>query len=306
MDVGETNGWLPDEVVPAAEVLARVQAVYPLEPVARAERGEVAERWRYLDGRGELGLITSVTKPFCGDCTRARLSAVGELYTCLFASTGTDLRAVLRCGADDAALYEAVAGRWRARDDRYSEVRGTAPAAAARAQARDVLPRRLSRCALTATARSAAAGSTPPPPPASAPRAAGPPGATPRSAWAPSSRTRGRAAAGAARASLPRRAAGRCPRVRRRRGGPARCGRPRDARGDRAGGAGRRRRGRLGRRRRGGASFFLAFAARVTGGVLQGADDAVDAGFFALDALPELAFSSTRGVVARTPGAPTG
>jgi GTP 3',8-cyclase len=128
MDVGETNGWLPDQVVPAAEVLARVQAVHPMEPVAPAERGEVAERWRYLDGRGELGLITSVSKPFCGDCTRARLSAVGELYTCLFASTGTDLRAVLRGGADDAALFEAVAGRWRVRDDNYSEVRGQLPA----------------------------------------------------------------------------------------------------------------------------------------------------------------------------------
>jgi cyclic pyranopterin phosphate synthase len=128
MDVGETNGWLPDQVVPAAEVLARVQAVHPLEPVVRAERGEVAERWRYLDGRGELGLITSVSKPFCGDCTRARLSAVGELYTCLFASTGTDLREVLRSGADDEQLYEAVAGRWHRRDDRYSELRGQLPA----------------------------------------------------------------------------------------------------------------------------------------------------------------------------------
>ncbi len=129
MDVGETNGWLPDEVVPAAEVLARVQAVHPMEPVGRSERGEVAERWRFLDGSGEFGLITSVTKPFCGDCTRARLSAVGELYTCLFASTGTDLRAVLRSGADDDALYAAVAGRWRVRDDNYSEVRGQQPSA---------------------------------------------------------------------------------------------------------------------------------------------------------------------------------
>ncbi len=125
MDVGETNGWLPDEVVPAAEVLERVAAVHPLEPVGRVERGEVAERYRFLDGRGELGLITSVTKPFCGDCTRARLSAVGELYTCLFSSRGTDLRAVLRGGADDEELFAAVAGRWRVRDDNYSEVRGT-------------------------------------------------------------------------------------------------------------------------------------------------------------------------------------
>ncbi|MDP9434404.1 MAG: GTP 3',8-cyclase MoaA [Actinomycetota bacterium] len=128
MDVGDTNGWLPDQVVPAAEVLDRVAAVHPLEPVGRSARGEVAERYRYLDGRGELGLITSVSKPFCTDCTRARLTAVGELYTCLFASSGTDLRAVLRGGADDEQLREAVVGRWRVRDDRYSELRGQLPA----------------------------------------------------------------------------------------------------------------------------------------------------------------------------------
>jgi cyclic pyranopterin phosphate synthase len=125
MDVGKTNGWVPDEVVPDAEVLQRVDAVHPLEPVGRTTRGEVAERHRYLDGKGELGLVTSVSKPFCGDCIRARLTAVGELFTCLFASSGTDLRAVLRSGADDDALQAAVAGRWRARDDRYSELRAT-------------------------------------------------------------------------------------------------------------------------------------------------------------------------------------
>lgn len=134
MDVGSTNGWLPDQVVPAAEVLARVAAVHPLEPVGRVSPGDVAETYRYLDGRGELGLITSVTKPFCTDCTRARLTAVGELYTCLFASSGTDLRAVLRGGADDEQLREAVSGRWRARDDRYSELRGLVPAAGPKAE----------------------------------------------------------------------------------------------------------------------------------------------------------------------------
>ncbi|MCW2665716.1 MAG: moaA [Frankiales bacterium] len=134
MDVGSTNGWLPDQVVPAAEVLARVAAVHPLEPVGRASPGDVAETYRFLDGRGELGLITSVTKPFCTDCTRARLTAVGELYTCLFAASGHDLRAVLRGGADDEQLREAVSGRWRARDDRYSELRGRLPAGGPKAE----------------------------------------------------------------------------------------------------------------------------------------------------------------------------
>ncbi len=134
MDVGSTNGWLPDQVVPAAEVLTRVAAAHPLEPVGRVSPGDVAESYRYLDGRGELGLITSVTKPFCTDCTRARLTAVGELYTCLFASSGHDLRSVLRAGADDEQLREAVSGRWRARDDRYSELRGSLPLGAPKAE----------------------------------------------------------------------------------------------------------------------------------------------------------------------------
>ena len=121
MDVGETNGWDLSEVVPAAEVLARVAAVHPLEPVPG---DEVAERFRYLDGSGEIGVISSVSKPFCGTCTRARLTAVGELFTCLFATSGTDLRAVLRSGATDEELLAAVGGRWATRDDRYSQLRG--------------------------------------------------------------------------------------------------------------------------------------------------------------------------------------
>jgi cyclic pyranopterin phosphate synthase len=109
--------------VPAAELLARVGAEFPLEPVEPAYRGEVAKRWRYLDGGGELGVIASVSQPFCGDCTRARLSADGSLYTCLFASAGHDLRALLRGGADDEALGASIGAIWSARADRYSEIR---------------------------------------------------------------------------------------------------------------------------------------------------------------------------------------
>jgi len=123
MDVGATNGWRLDDVVPAAEVVRTVGEEFPLEPVERAYRGEVAERYRYLDGEGEIGVIASVTQPFCGDCTRARLSADGKLYTCLFAVRGHDLRATLRSGADDAALEQAVRAVWERRADRYSERR---------------------------------------------------------------------------------------------------------------------------------------------------------------------------------------
>jgi cyclic pyranopterin phosphate synthase len=112
-----------DEVVPAAEVVATIGAEFPLEPVEPAYRGEVAERYRYLDGAGEVGVIASVTQPFCGDCTRARLSADGKLYTCLFAVRGHDLRSVLRSEADDAELEEAVRAVWVRRTDRYSELR---------------------------------------------------------------------------------------------------------------------------------------------------------------------------------------
>jgi cyclic pyranopterin phosphate synthase len=123
MDVGATNGWRLDDVVPAAEVVATIGAEFPLEPVEAAYRGEVAERYRYLDGAGEIGVIASVTQPFCGDCTRARLSADGKLYTCLFAVRGHDLRSVLRSGAGDAELEETIRGVWVRRTDRYSELR---------------------------------------------------------------------------------------------------------------------------------------------------------------------------------------
>jgi GTP 3',8-cyclase len=123
MDVGATNGWRLDDVVPAAEIVERIDAVFPLEPVEAAYRGEVAQRFRYRDGVGEIGVISSVTQPFCGDCTRARISAEGKLYTCLFALRGTDLRALLRGGASDDELREAIAGVWTRRTDRYSEIR---------------------------------------------------------------------------------------------------------------------------------------------------------------------------------------
>jgi cyclic pyranopterin phosphate synthase len=121
MDVGTTNGWVLDDVVPGAEVRERVAAVHPLEPLG-AEG--TADRWRYADGAGEIGFVSSVSQPFCGTCTRARLTAVGELFTCLFATTGTDLRGPLRAGATDDELADLVGGRWAARDDRYSELRG--------------------------------------------------------------------------------------------------------------------------------------------------------------------------------------
>jgi len=123
MDVGSTNGWRLDDVVPAAEIVESIDAVFPLEPVAAAYRGEVAQRWRYRDGRGELGVISSVTQPFCADCTRARISAEGKLYTCLFAARGTDLRALLRSGASDDQLAAAIGAVWTRRADRYSELR---------------------------------------------------------------------------------------------------------------------------------------------------------------------------------------
>jgi cyclic pyranopterin phosphate synthase len=124
MDVGHTNGWRLDDVVPADELVGIVDTAMPLEAVPPRYRGEVATRWRYRDGSGEIGLIASVTAPFCGDCTRARLSAEGRFYTCLFTGEGHDLRAVLRDPtASDADLAETVASVWRVRDDRYSEER---------------------------------------------------------------------------------------------------------------------------------------------------------------------------------------
>jgi GTP 3',8-cyclase len=126
MDVGHTNGWRLDDVVPAAEIVAAVDRAFGLEPVDPGYRGEVAKRYRYRDGAGEIGVISSVTQPFCGDCTRARLSAEGRLFTCLFAVRGHDLRAVIRQGTTDEELSAAIAGRWRDRKDRYSELRSQA------------------------------------------------------------------------------------------------------------------------------------------------------------------------------------
>jgi cyclic pyranopterin phosphate synthase len=123
MDVGHSNGWRLDEVVPASEIVAQIDAVLPLEPTPANYPGEVATRWRYVDGGGEIGVISSVTQPFCGVCTRARISAEGQLYTCLFAVKGTDLRALLRDGATDAAVTTAIRAVWSARADRYSELR---------------------------------------------------------------------------------------------------------------------------------------------------------------------------------------
>jgi cyclic pyranopterin phosphate synthase len=123
MDVGNTNGWRMDDVVPAAEIVRKVDAVLPLEPIEAGYRGEVARRYRYRDGGGEIGIISSVTQPFCGDCTRARLSSEGRLYTCLFAGLGQDLRALLRGGKSDAEITDVVRGIWHRRADRYSELR---------------------------------------------------------------------------------------------------------------------------------------------------------------------------------------
>lgn len=128
MDVGTTNGWRMEDVVPAAEILTRIEAEFPLEPVLSQYAGEVAQRYRYRDGSGEIGIISSVTQPFCGACTRARLSAEGKLYTCLFAADGHDFRALLRRGASDEALGEFLESIWRVRSDRYSELRTAATA----------------------------------------------------------------------------------------------------------------------------------------------------------------------------------
>jgi cyclic pyranopterin phosphate synthase len=125
MDVGATNGWRMDDVVTAREIVDAINAEMPLEPADPNYRGEVAERWRYRDSSGEIGVIASVTQAFCRDCTRARISTEGKLYTCLFATSGHDLRALLREGASDAEIESAVRAIWTRRADRYSEVRSS-------------------------------------------------------------------------------------------------------------------------------------------------------------------------------------
>jgi len=125
MDVGSHNDWSLDHVVPAEEIVGRIDAEMPLEPVESSYRGEVATRYRYRDGSGEIGLITSVTRPFCGDCTRLRLSPEGSLYTCLFATHGTDLRAPLRAGATDEGIESLIRATWKMRSDKYSEERAS-------------------------------------------------------------------------------------------------------------------------------------------------------------------------------------
>jgi cyclic pyranopterin phosphate synthase len=130
MDVGASNGWRMDEVLPSAEVIERIDAAFPLEPVEAQLSGETAERWRYRDGGGEIGVISSVTQAFCRDCNRARLSTEGKLFLCLFANRGHDLRALLRGGYDDAQIAAAIGLVWQDRDDRYSELRGASANAA--------------------------------------------------------------------------------------------------------------------------------------------------------------------------------
>ena len=123
MDVGNRNGWKWDHVVSAADIIERIDAELPLEPIESNYRGEVANRYRYQDGEGEIGVIASVTMPFCGDCTRARLSTDGKIYTCLFASGGVDLRDFMRAGASDSQLSDRISAIWGRRADRYSEER---------------------------------------------------------------------------------------------------------------------------------------------------------------------------------------
>jgi cyclic pyranopterin phosphate synthase len=123
MDVGSTNGWRMDDVVPSAEVVKRIAARWPLEPLDANYPGEVAERWRYADGAGEIGVISSVTQAFCSSCTRMRLSTEGSLFTCLFAQSGHDLKRLLRGGASDDLLRNEIAAVWQRRADRYSEIR---------------------------------------------------------------------------------------------------------------------------------------------------------------------------------------
>jgi cyclic pyranopterin phosphate synthase len=125
MDVGTSNGWRLDDVVPAAEMAAVINSEFPIDPIGPNYRGEVAKRYRYTDGAGEIGFISSVSSPFCGDCSRVRLSAEGALYTCLFATGGTDLKGPIRAGGDDDELGTIIDSTWKERTDRYSEVRSS-------------------------------------------------------------------------------------------------------------------------------------------------------------------------------------
>jgi GTP 3',8-cyclase len=134
MDVGMSNHWAREHVVPSAEIIATIDAVHPLVTAPPTAPDEVARRWTYADGRGEIGVISSVTDPFCGGCTRARVTATGELFTCLFAEHGRDLRDALRGGATDDAIASLIDGVWAARDDRYSELRSESVTGAARAE----------------------------------------------------------------------------------------------------------------------------------------------------------------------------
>jgi len=127
MDVGTMNQWKLDRVVPAQEVIARIHEHFPLEPVAPSYPGEVASRYRYLDGQGEIGVIASVTRPFCGGCSRLRITCDGHLFTCLFAARGLDLRPSLRGAGSDSRLEDEIQGLWRRRADRYSEERSCGP-----------------------------------------------------------------------------------------------------------------------------------------------------------------------------------
>ena len=124
MDVGNRNAWRPDMVVPSRELADRINARWPIQPYRENYRGEVAKRWRFDDGGGEIGFISSVSQPFCGECSRARLSSEGKFYTCLFATDGLDLREPMRAGASDAELLQMIRGTWQGRNDRYSELRG--------------------------------------------------------------------------------------------------------------------------------------------------------------------------------------
>jgi cyclic pyranopterin phosphate synthase len=123
MDVGNRNKWRPELVVPSVELAARIKERWPMRPISQNYQGEVAQRWRFDDGGGEVGFISSVSQPFCGDCSRARLSSEGKFYTCLFATQGLDLRAPLRAGAGDADILQLIRGVWGSRTDRYSELR---------------------------------------------------------------------------------------------------------------------------------------------------------------------------------------